>query len=183
LDHQCYHVRIYRFLCKNSLLTTDRDAKDPRGQTEQILAIAPILPGQKVNPEYNIPPHAPSSPIQNNGDHHQRQQKSSAPPSIREDDLIDFGDSHSNANANAVSANQRTTSSPNRKRSVSLMDDDRHINAMNDKMAGMQIVNPNKPQQQPVLKTPAPPPQGKEQPLERTDTQTSEVDAFFDAEG
>jgi hypothetical protein len=54
------------------------------------------------------------------------------------------------------------------------MDDDHHINAMNDKIGHMKLMEPTK--------TSAPPPTGNEKPLERTDTQTSEVDAFFDAQ-
>src|SRR5947207_9825581 len=34
-----------------------RDGKDPKALTEQILAIAPILPGQARDRKYDIPPH------------------------------------------------------------------------------------------------------------------------------
>lgn len=153
------------------LLIAYRDAKDPKGMTEQILAIAPILPGQKVNSDFEIPPRAPNTtthlektPQQNQG--------TPAPASGGGNDLIDFGAQA--PNATAVAANQNVPSQ-HRTRSVSLMDDDRHINAMNNQMGKMKLMAPTQ--------TPATTSTGNGKPLERTDTQTSEVDAFFDAEG
>lgn len=49
-----------------------------------------------------------------------------------------------------------------------LMDDDQHIDMMNDNMKGLNMHEPITPSGQ--------------KPLKRTDTETSEVDAFFDAE-
>jgi hypothetical protein len=138
--------------------------------SEQVLAISPILPGQKENPKFDIPPHSSTSPPQNENDRRQNR-KHSAPPAGNENDLIDFG--YPAANDKAVSTNKNIPSE-HRNRSASLMDDDQHINAMNDKMGNMKLMEPSK--------TPASPPAKNEKPLKRTDTQTSEVDAFFDAE-
>lgn len=138
--------------------------------TEQILAISPILPGQKVNHEYDIPPHSPSASKQLGHDP-QPSPHPSAPTAGPENDLIDFG--YPSANEKAVSANKQNQAG-HRDRSASLMDDDQHVNAMNDKMGNMRLMEPTR--------TPASPPADKKNPLQRTDTQTSEVDAFFDAE-
>jgi hypothetical protein len=58
---------------------------------------------------------------------------------------------------------------------VSLMDNDRLINAMSVQMGNMNLMEQRK--------TAALPLDGKKQPLERTNTHMSEIDAFFDAEG
>ena len=138
--------------------------------TDRILAIAPILPGQKAKPEFEIPPHSSSSTTHNENNRQQNQQPSALPMS-QANDLIDFG--YPDTTEKAAPANKNTPPEP-RNRSTSLMDDDQYINAMNDRMGNMKLMEPTK--------TPASPPTGKENPLKRTDTQTSEVDAFFDAQ-
>ncbi|KAF7509800.1 hypothetical protein GJ744_007495 [Endocarpon pusillum] len=153
------------------ILNATIDGKDPKTMTEQILAITPILPGQKVDSAFDIPPHTPNA-TPNHNNNLQPEQNAAAPPSGDGNDLIDFGDSASNAKV--VTANQNI-SSQHRARSVSLMDDDRHINAMNDKMGNMNLMGP--------MQASGNPSTGEHQPLERTDTETSEVDSFFDAEG
>lgn len=153
------------------MLTKNRDGKDPKTLTEQILAITPILPGQKVKSDFEIPPHT-SSTTSHSGNDLQKEQTANAQPYGGGNDLIDFGDLA--PNAKAVTANQNI-SSQHRTRSVSLMDDDRHINAMNDKMGNMNLMG--------SMQTSGHPSTGKDRPLERTDTETSEVDSFFDAEG
>lgn len=141
---------------------------------EQILAIAPILPGQKVNSGFDIPPHVSSTRA---SIEKSRQPNQNAPVQADDgaNDLIDFGGPTPlpPPNAKAVAAN-KNSSSQHRTRSVSLMDDDHHVNAMNDQMGHMRLMEPTK--------TPAKAVPGKDKPLERTDTQTSEIDAFFDAE-
>lgn len=153
------------------LLIENRDGKDPKTMTEQILAIYPILPGQKVNSDFEIAPHT-SNATPHDNNNLQPEQNAAEQSSGDGNDLIDFGDSA--PNAKAVTANQNI-SSQHRTRSVSLMDDDQHINAMNDKMGNMNLMGP--------MQTPGNPSTGTPRPLERTDTETSEVDSFFDAEG
>lgn len=51
---------------------------------------------------------------------------------------------------------------------MGLMDDDQHVDMMNDNMKELKMHEPLTPSEQ--------------KPLTRTDTDTSEVDAFFDAE-
>jgi oxysterol-binding protein-related protein 8 len=169
LDSECHRVSSHRII-KMQLLISNRDGKDPREMTEQILAIAPILPGQKMNPEFEIPPHASTLPTRTENNQKKDQQPAAPTPSPG-NDLIDFESSA--PNAKAVAANN--VPSQYRTRSMSLMDDDRHVNTMNEKMGKTHVMEPTK--------TPATSPTGKGQPLERTDTHTSEVDAFFDAEG
>ncbi len=160
-----------RTIRKVLLLIKNRDGKDPKALTEQILAIAPILPGQKVKSDFEIPPHASSTTL-HHGNDLQQGQTGAAPSYGGGNDLMDFGDPASNVKA--VAANQNNPSQP-RTRSVSLMDDDRHLNAMNDKMENMNLMG--------SLQASGQPSPGKQRPLARTDTETSEVDAFFDAEG
>lgn len=147
-----------------------RDAKDPMAMEEQILAIAPILPGQRGHPKFDIPPRAGSLPTSNANDP-QRNRNEFTPTSGGGDDLIDFG--HSAPDAKAVATDNKIPPQQ-RARSISLMDDDQHVNAMNDKIGKMHMES---------TKPPATALPGEEKPLERSDTQTSEVDSFFDAEG
>jgi hypothetical protein len=51
---------------------------------------------------------------------------------------------------------------------MGLMDDDQHDEMMNDKLKDLKLHEPITPSEQ--------------KPLQRTDTGTSDVDAFFDAE-
>ncbi len=153
------------------LLIKNRDGKDPKTLTEQILAITPILPGQKVKSDFEIPPHTPSTKS-HHGNDLQQEQTGAAQMYGGGNDLIDFGDPAPNTKAVGASQNN---SSQHRARSVSLMDDDRHINAMNNKMENMNLMGSMQTSEQPFT--------GKDRPLARTDTETSEVDSFFDAEG
>jgi hypothetical protein len=92
------------------LTTTSRDGSTPEKQTEQILAIYPILKGQKPNTRNVIPPRSsisgPSShpsqaeehPIEQDGlqqhgtEQHPSEPRSAEPPAAGvEEDLIDFG--------------------------------------------------------------------------------------------
>ncbi|KAF4926310.1 Oxysterol-binding protein-like protein OBPalpha [Colletotrichum viniferum] len=60
------------------------DGATPEKQTEQILAIYPILPGQKAIAANTIPPHRPSA-----------SEAPAAPAQPAKNDLIDFGDDSS----------------------------------------------------------------------------------------
>lgn len=142
---------------------------------EQILAIAPILPGQKSNSGFDIPPHASSTQA---SIEKSRQPNQNAPVQAYDgaNDLIDFeGPTPIPPPKVKAFASNQNNPSQHRTRSVSLMDDDHYVNAMNDQMGHMRLMEPTK--------TPAKTIAGKNKPLERADTQTSEVDAFFDAEG
>ena len=181
-------------------LRDHRDGKDPKELTEQILAVAPILPGQKASPErYPIPPH-PSSVSkgsdENNGVSSTEVASTQPPQPKTNNDLIDFSVSNENIKAVNASEKQNSTSRPaeiTRTRSISLMDDDAgHMADMSSKMGQMGLMEPIKSPSSFVSAT-SPKPlgsathQGKAQqrpdPVERFDTETSEVDAFFDAEG
>ncbi|KAI8224665.1 Oxysterol-binding protein-like protein OBPa [Colletotrichum sp. SAR 10_96] len=66
------------------------DGATPEKQTEQILAIYPILPGQKATAANTIPPHRPSAT-----------EAPAAPAQPAKNDLIDFGDDSSTPTAPA----------------------------------------------------------------------------------
>jgi hypothetical protein len=135
-----------------------RDARDPKAITEQILAIAPILPGQARDRKYDIPPHNknPENPTQ------------ALPPPQKATmtaNLIDFGSDSRPPSVPPLANNvqQRQPPAP-----TGLMDDDQHDEMMNDKLKDLRLHEPITPSEQ--------------KPLQRTDTDTSEMDAFFDAE-
>ena len=45
----------------DSELIWTSDSHNPENAAKQIMAIAPIIPGQKENSQFQIPPHNPSS--------------------------------------------------------------------------------------------------------------------------
>jgi hypothetical protein len=137
-----------------------RDGKDPKAITEQILAIAPILPGQARDRKYDIPPH--------NKNLENLTQVPPQPPPQKAAliaNLIDFGsDSRPPSVPPLVNDVQQRQPPP----PMGLMDDDQHDEMMNDKLKDLKLHEPITPSEQ--------------KPLHRTDTNTSEMDAFFDAE-
>lgn len=126
------------------ILNSRIDGKTPEEMTKQILAVAPILPGQKSQAAFEIPqepPHRKSTPL--------------APPqhaTAPNDNLIDFDDPPEAKN-------------------------DAPVNQISHKMAGIGLQEPLLP----TSKSSASDAQGN--PIKRTDSTTSEVDAFFDARG
>jgi hypothetical protein len=137
-----------------------RDGKDPKSITEQILAIAPILPGQARDRKYDIPPH-------NKNPENPTQALSQPPPqkAAMTANLIDFGsDSRPPSVPPLVNNVQQRQPPP----PMGLMDDDEHDEMMNDKLKDLKLHEPITPSER--------------KPLQRTDTDTSEMDAFFDAE-
>lgn len=120
------------------------DGSTPEEVTAQILAIAPILPGQKSFTK----PSQPRAPPQ--------QQQALAPqPAAAQGDLVDFGSDGAGAPFTPVTqpyaAQQPVQSSNNAM-----------LSELNDS---------------------APVSSGKPSTLQRTDTETSEVDNFVDASG
>ena len=138
-----------------------RNGKDPKALTEQILAIAPILPGQARNRKYDIPPHYknPENPTQALP---QPQPQKAAVTG----NLIDFGSDSRPPSVPPLPVNNFQQKQP--PPPMGLMDDDQHDEMMNDKLKDLKLHEPITPSQQ--------------KPLQRTDTDTSEMDAFFDAE-
>jgi hypothetical protein len=137
-----------------------RDGKDPKAITEQILAIAPILPGQTLDHKFNIPLH-------NKNPENPKQAPPQPPPQKTSEaaNLIDFGSDSRPPSAPPPTNNFLPQQPP---AAMGLMDDDQHVDLMNDNLKDMKIHEPLTPSGQ--------------KPLTRTDTDTSEVDAFFDAE-
>jgi hypothetical protein len=134
--------------------------KDPKVITEQILAIAPILPGQTSDKKFNIPP-------QQNNCENLLQPPPQPPPQkpTGMGNLIDFG---SDSRPPSVTPPTNDIQQRQQPAAMGLMDDDLHVNLMNEKMKDMKMHEPITP--------------GGPNPLKRMDTDTNEVDAFFDAE-
>ncbi|EEP76845.1 hypothetical protein UREG_01694 [Uncinocarpus reesii 1704] len=70
------------------ILNAHIDSEDPKLATRQILAVAPILKGQEVDHQFDIPPHCPSS--HRSDKHHQPVSQNSAHEQ-QTNNLIDFG--------------------------------------------------------------------------------------------
>lgn len=141
-----------------------RDATEPKAIAEQILAIAPIVPGQRSHPKNN-------TPVQN---HYTGNDTQAQPPAIQKlagnGNLIDFGgDSRSSTPTNNIPQQQK----PRAQQATGLMDDDSHVDMMNQKMKDMNMHEPM---------TAATGGYQGDRPLQRTDTETSDVDVFVDAE-
>lgn len=162
MDHKREHVGLHTPL-PFSLATNccpGRDGQDPKVITQQILTIAPILPGQTSDKKFDIPPppnnrENPSPP------------QPQPPPQKPADtgNLIEFGSDSRPPSVLPPTNNAQQKQQP---LTSGLMDDDEHVNLMNDKMKDMKMHEPITPTGQ--------------KPLTRTDTDTSEVDAFFDAQ-
>ena len=118
-------------------------------------------PSQNHNPEKPSqapPPASLAAPVQT--------QKHAT--NNNSNNLIDFSDSSRTATPQPPTVNKPLPKQP----AVGLMDDDSHVDLMNQKMQQM-----NMNMHQPIA------PKGHdEQPLKRTNTDDSEIDSFFDAE-
>jgi len=143
------------------ILNAKIDGKTPEEITKQILAIAPIVKGQKVSHEFDIPP---PPALQDKVSQH-----SSHPPppaSGGGNDLIDFGD------APAAAPIPERNSSLNQPQSHhsgggGLMDDNAHA-AQGGQGSSRGLMEPLDPE--------------GANPIKRTDTNTHEEDEFVDAE-
>jgi hypothetical protein len=148
-----------------------------------------------VNHDYEIPPHARNAPAHNQPQQQQHNQEATSSPSTP-NNLIDFGDpSSSSPSHQQQHQDQQHQQQKQRNRSISLMDDDRPINydTTEKKVHGGHMDLMGDSMHASVTSTSSATGMGtgkvqgqgqrQGQPLERTDTQTSEVDSFFDAEG
>lgn len=149
-----------------------RNGNTPEQITNQILAIAPIVPGQKLSHESKQPPSAPANQPERSAPPPTNQPQRNAPPPAPArapapapyhggggNDLIDFG-----GGPTAPAPGQHVIQQPvggNR----GLMDDDHHINHANASKGG--LLNALSPD--------------GSYPIRRTDTHTNEVDEFVDA--
>jgi oxysterol-binding protein-related protein 8 len=132
----------------------DSDAQDPDLARKQILATAPILPGQRASSEYTIPPHSPRTRAATNVSN----------------ELIDFGD-----------ANDRTSESQSRSSATNhsgfhdlLGDDETRNNVGNDHYSQQpSLMTPLTPTKSPSSRD--------QHPIRRKDSKTSGVDEFVDA--
>jgi hypothetical protein len=163
----------------------------------RILSIAPILPGQKSAPEPESK-HHPAKATEDAPATEEAKSTAPAPTHLsvnahQDDNLIDFDSRppsvappepatkaepiagnplHPTSNPQPTPVHQSTTlNAPigNPPKTANLMDDDDHFSDMNNQVSNLSL-------QQPMV------PQGRG-PLQRTDTETSDVDVFVDAEG
>lgn len=155
------------------IINADINATDPKAIADQILAIAPVLPGQKAGkppsqqdstaPLVDSTVSAPAPP---------------APQGTQSNNLLDFDSPSGNSESKPVAPSPAALASnpmhptshpqaPAPLASNNLMDNDHDLSGMNDQMKDMRL-------QQPMM-----PDAGK--PLKRADTETSEVDEFVDA--
>ncbi|KAK5047784.1 hypothetical protein LTR84_006449 [Exophiala bonariae] len=212
----------------NAISHREPRSHDSKELVDRILAIAPILPGQKSNPEPESRHHstdakneesapapapateanptaaAPLNPAQatNNGTATTPVKPSVAPipahlsaNAHQEDNLIDFNSRppsvappepltkaepiagnplHPTSHPQQTPVHQSTTlnaptGNPPKVATNLMDDDDRQMSEMNNGVSNMSL-------HQPMV------PQGRD-PLKRTDTETSDVDVFVDAEG
>lgn len=143
------------------LMPTFRNGNTPEQITNQILAIAPIVPGQKLSHESKQPTSAPANQPQRNAPP-PAPARAPAPAPFHGgggNDLIDFG-----GGPTAPAPGQHVIQQP-----VGgyrgLMDDDHHFNHANASKGG--LLNALSPD--------------GSYPIRRTDTHTNEVDEFVDA--
>lgn len=146
----------------------------PQKIVDQILSIAPILPGQqkKQSQPTTTQPSQPSNaqlqaPAQANKQSANlidldSRPSSTAPPGNASSSIAG-NPLHPTSNPKQISSGTLAGPSPNQAASGNLLDDT-HI--LNDKMSKMTMQQPLQPK-----------------PIKRTDTETSEVDEFVDAQG
>ena len=131
------------------------DGKTPEEMTKQILAIVPILPGQKASqagekPQQNASQSGPAGPVPPRKYAVNNATAARGGPGGNDSNLIDFDEP-------APAASKQGASGP--------------VDHLNDQMAGTNLMEPMKPT--------GSAPQGN--PIKRIDSSTGEGDAFFDA--
>ncbi|KAL9115965.1 MAG: hypothetical protein Q9227_000333 [Pyrenula ochraceoflavens] len=154
------------------ILNTPIDGKSPSDQVKQILSIAPILPGQKSDIKFEIPPHAAS----------RHNSTTSMPPSASNitasptavtGSLIDFDEPSAVQNAHLTQQSVPTGMPPrsNSQGAGGLLDDSTgDMKAVNQQLGSMNLLEPMKPSNSGGT------------PLQKTKTNESEAEQFFDAE-
>lgn len=195
-------AQLYVSSSMSSLSSTDqtRDGSDPNALTEQILSIAPILPGQgppgerKANPQpvtssqeaqqvssdqVAAPPNASAAPVANLIDFDSRPPSTAPPEANVKTDSIAGNPIHPTSNPQPTPIDQAVTQNiapagvpPPRNigSSQNLMDDhDDNMSLINHQTSNLDLHKPLVPSGKSALK--------------RSDTETSEVDVFVDAEG
>ena len=163
------------------MLTYPSDVHAPPEKiVEQILTIAPILPGsgqpksseplvEQPTPTAKKAPSMKESAEPDSLIDLSSRPSSTTPPEPKADPIAG-NPLHPTSNPKQAPMHQSTaTPAPvgNPSKARNLLDDDQQ---MNDKMASMSM-------QQPLT------PQGESRPIKRTDTETSDTDVFVDAEG
>ncbi|WEW58990.1 Oxysterol-binding protein OBPa [Emydomyces testavorans] len=141
------------------ILNAHIDSHDPKLATRQILAVAPILKGQAVDHQFDIPPHCPSSHRSGKG-HPPATPNPIADKPKQTNNLLDFG------NDGAVPLPECTRNSA--------LPDSLDLNS-EDGSAGQKAVAPTENPLQPTVNN-----QGHA--VKRKDTGSSVVEEFVDAQ-
>ena len=193
MDDKCKFVLPPPLASVTSTNHLHRDGHNPKELVDRILSIAPILPGQKGAPEPEArrqpqtttqeAPIVDEKPAVNTSTQGQLSAHDnlidfdSRPPSVAPPEPVTKPDIagnpiHPTSNPQQTPVHQSTTvNAPigNPPKTANLMDDDHHLTGMNSQVSNMSLHQPLVP--------------GGKTPLKRSDTETSEVDVFVDAEG
>jgi oxysterol-binding protein-related protein 8 len=160
------------------LLTSNSNGTTPQQIAEQILAITPILPGQKSNEKNPIPPQRQAQPAQAN---HTLPAPAAAPqPQAQapQDDLIDFGQ-HDGATATLqqplIPADLKAAQTQNNGQQQKDLEDTLRSTSTSPPPEKGGLIDFHDD-----LKSNLP---GEQHTLKRQDTDTQSLDEFVDAEG
>lgn len=136
------------------ILNAHIDSRDPELATRQILAVAPILKGQAVNHDFDIPPRSPKPETPNH-----RQITTDTDQKSDKHNLIDFG----NDGATPTTEKSKSPGEP-----VDLLGDDKQSKESDNSKAATTPLQPTSAEQG--------------HPLTRPVSNASSVDEFVDAE-
>ncbi|KAH8602681.1 hypothetical protein B0O99DRAFT_697133 [Bisporella sp. PMI_857] len=164
------------------ILNANIDGTTPEEITKQILAVTPILPGQKVNKTNEIPPPythiepAPAAALPSAS-------STNPPPQTPEDDLIDFGQNDATPTASHPPPPSHFPSD------LKLAQTENNGQQQKDLEKNLRETSISPPPRNPGLADfhedlrKDMPPIGQPVPLIREDTDTNSLDEFLDAEG
>ena len=162
--------------CCEDVADEPRDTTDPKKVIDQILSIAPILPGQgapqTVSSKAQAQPSAPSNANTSHGgsliDFESRPSSTAPPEAPEKSNPIAGNPLHPTSDPQPTIGQQNNAPRDVNSSSTNLMDDEDDMTHLSNQTSSMNL-------QQPLV------PSGQA-PLKRADTETSDVDVFVDAE-
>jgi len=157
-------------------LVTDyfSDGSTPEKQTQQILALTPILRGQKSTEKNAIPPHHRTASYDGTAAAQSQTQPPEVHPTGKENDLIDFGQDNSTTAAPQLNVPATTVQTVNGTQQP--VDIESALKSTGTTQQGSLIDFHND------LKADLPTVQSASTTLKRHNTDTSSMDEFVDAE-
>ncbi|RVX71997.1 hypothetical protein B0A52_04595 [Exophiala mesophila] len=158
------------------IINAELDTTDPKKVIDQILSIAPILPGQgapqTVSSKAQAQPSAPSNANTSHGgsliDFESRPSSTAPPEAPEKSNPIAGNPLHPTSDPQPTIGQQNNAPRDVNSSSTNLMDDEDDMTHLSNQTSSMNL-------QQPLV------PSGQA-PLKRADTETSDVDVFVDAE-